>query len=136
MFCGEPGQTDAECLHELAVMFAHFAQETGGKRDPQHLDGLFYVREIGCYDAAKPHTGGSGACAGYCQQDGAWKVYPCGDRKYYGRGAKQLSWNYNYGRFSLDMTGDAQTYLLEPDRIITDGWPALARSAKCVARRL
>ena len=30
-FCGEPGQTDAECLHELVVMFSHFIQETGGK---------------------------------------------------------------------------------------------------------
>jgi len=127
-FCGEPGQTDAECLHELVVMFSHVIQETGGKRGPAEgvEDGLYWEREIDCYNPSSPHEVGS--CGKrYCQETPAqWSVYPCGDRAYYGRGAKQLSWNYNYAFFSKIMTGSADTYLLEPDRIITDGWPALA----------
>ena len=36
-------------------------------------------------------------------------AYPCSPGKqYYGRGAKQLSWNYNYGAFSVAMFGDAR----------------------------
>jgi len=39
------------------------------------------------------------------------KTWPCGKigggwQKYYGRGAKQLSYNYNYGPFSDAMFGD------------------------------
>jgi len=127
--CGEPDQTDAECKHELVVMFSHFIQETGGKRgdDEGLLDGFYWKREMNCYDPNHPHRAASG-CDRYCKEDedGVWSVYKCGDRGYYGRGAKQLSWNYNYAAFSKKMTGDANTYLLEPDRIVTDGWPALA----------
>jgi len=127
-FCDEPGQTDAECLHELVVMFSHFIQETGGKRGASEglEDGLYWQREMNCYNPDHPHRAGSSCVSRYCKEDGVWSVYPCGDRAYYGRGAKQLSWNYNYAAFSKKMTGSANTYLLEPDRIITDGWPALA----------
>ena len=39
-------------------------------------------------------------------------AYPCSPGKqYYGRGAKQLSWNYNYGAFSVAMFGDVHTLL-------------------------
>lgn len=128
-FCGEQDQSDEECLHELVVMFSHIVQETGGKRDHTgaggaELDGLYWYREIGCYDPANPHKDSCGKR--YCSEGGIWGVYACGDRSYYGRGAKQLSWNYNYAFFSKAMTGTAETYLFEPDRIITDGWPALA----------
>ena len=34
------------------------------------------------------------------------KAYPCyPGKQYYGRGSKQLSWNYNYGAFSVAMYG-------------------------------
>ena len=44
------------------------------------------------------------------------RTWPCGKsgcawQKYYGRGAKQLSWNYNYGAFSVAMFGDVHTLL-------------------------
>ena len=61
----------------LATMFAHFQQETAG---------LVYLREINK--------------SGYCATWSPWvtAAYPCAPGKqYYGRGAKQLSWNYNYG---------------------------------------
>ena len=77
-------------------MFAHFQQETWG---------LYYLEEIG-----QPE--------GYCS-DG---MYPCVPGKsYYGRGAKQLSWNYNYGAFSNAMFGDSMILLNDPD-LVTTTW--------------
>ena len=84
----------ATCPKILANMFAHFQQETAG---------LYYLREIG-----EP--------SGYCSNG----MYPCtAGQKYYGRGAKQLSWNYNYGAFSNAMYGDPQVLLDDPDRVAT-----------------
>uniref|UniRef100_A0A0C9S4Z8 TSA: Wollemia nobilis Ref_Wollemi_Transcript_13508_1027 transcribed RNA sequence n=1 Tax=Wollemia nobilis TaxID=56998 RepID=A0A0C9S4Z8_9CONI len=57
---------------ELAAFFANVAHETGS---------LCYVEEI------KKAT--------YCQNSAQW---PCqSNKKYYGRGPLQLTWNYNYG---------------------------------------
>ena len=80
-------------------MFAHFQQETWG---------LYYIEEIN-----------KGA---YCADWSAWvtKAYPCVSGKlYYGRGAKQLSWNYNYGAFSKEMYGDAMVLLEQPELVAT-----------------
>jgi len=80
-------------------MFAHFEQETGG---------LFYTEEINK--------------GRYCADWSNWVVdaYPCVPGKnYYGRGAKQLSWNYNYGAFSSAMFGDAMVLLREPELVAT-----------------
>ena len=46
-------------------------------------------------------------------------------QKYYGRGAKQLSWNYNYGAFSLAVFGDATVLLDRPD-LVASTWLNLA----------
>ena len=47
---------------------------------------------------------------------------PCSPGKqYYGRGAKQLSWNYNYGAFSVAMYGDTETLLSAPE-LVADTW--------------
>jgi len=89
------------CRYTLATMFAHFKQET---------DDLYYLEEI---NKSK-----------YC---GAWsdwlkEAYPCSPgRKYYGRGSKQLSWNYNYGAFSNAMFGDSKVLLENPDWV-ADTW--------------
>ena len=64
------------CPKLLASMFAHFEQETAG---------LFYIEEINR--------------GPYCADWSNWVIdaYPCvPGKKYYGRGAKQLSWNYDY----------------------------------------
>ena len=50
----------------------------------------------------------------YCAEWTAWvaEAYPCTPGKqYYGRGARQLSWNYNYGAFSRAVLGDARLLL-------------------------
>ena len=47
-------------------------------------------------------------------------AYPCiPGQKYFGRGAKQLSWNYNYGAFSNAMFGDAMILLKNPGLVAT-----------------
>jgi len=89
------------CKKTLATMFAHFEQETAG---------LFYVKEIN-----RDY---------YCAEWSEWvkEAYPCTPgQKYYGRGAKQLSWNYNYGAFSQAIFGDVQVLLDSPD-LVSDTW--------------
>ena len=87
------------CPKILANMFAHFQQETAG---------LVYLEEIN----KSP----------YCADWSAWvtEAYPCVSGKlYFGRGAKQLSWNYNYGAFSNAMFGDPMVLLNEPELVAT-----------------
>lgn len=89
------------CRYTLATMFAHFKQET---------DDLYYLEEINKSD--------------YCGTWSDWlkAAYPCvPGRRYYGRGSKQLSWNYNYGAFSNAMFGDSRVLLENPDWV-ADTW--------------
>jgi len=121
--------SEATCRKVLATMFAHFTQETGGHNPsggvPQWRQGLHYVEELGC-DARD--CGYSTNCAG-----GEWtaKAWPCGKldsgeyQHYHGRGAKQLSYNYNYGQFSAAMYGDIR-YLLDNPDLVRDTWLNLA----------
>jgi len=98
----------SNCGKILAGMFAHFQQETAG---------LFYLEEIDKSSA-------------YCAQWTDWvtAAYPCAPgQKYYGRGAKQLSWNYNYGAFSKAMYGDASVLLEQPD-LVASTWLNFASS--------
>ena len=72
-------------------MLAHIQQETAGLR---------YIEEIskGRY------------CADWSARVST--AFPCSpSKRYFGRGAKQLSWNYNYGAFSKAMFGDANVLL-------------------------
>ena len=74
------------CRRTVATLFAHWEQETAG---------LVYTREIARSDY----------CAGWT----AWVAarYPCSPgQQYYGRGASQLSWNYNYGALSTALYGE------------------------------
>merc|ERR1712038_1709804 len=89
------------CPKILANMFAHFEQETAG---------LFYIEEINK--------------GRYCADWSDWvkEAYPCvPGKKYYGRGAKQLSWNYNYGSFSSAMFGDPLVLLRKPE-LVASTW--------------
>ncbi|UOD33338.1 chitinase [Massilia violaceinigra] len=122
---------DGICRHTLATMFAHFAQETGehnaSSTIPEWRQGLKYLRELGCDD--------TGAGCGYnaeCADPVFNSVWTCGKnpdgsfKKYFGRGAKQLSYNYNYGPFSQIMFGGDQSVLLrDPDRVAST-WLNLA----------
>merc|ERR1711971_417700 len=78
--------------------------------------GLFYLEEINK--------------SAYCADWSAWvsAAYPCvPGQLYYGRGAKQLSWNYNYGAFSQAMFGDARILLEQPD-LVASTWLNFASS--------
>lgn len=122
--------SDAICRKVLATMFAHFAQETGGHEDwrPEAVwrQGLVYLREMGWVEGQK------GGYNGECNPD-VWQgqTWPCGKDKdgdfvsYFGRGAKQLSYNYNYGPFSDAMFGTVRTLLDKPE-MVADTWLNLA----------
>ena len=58
------------------------------------------------------------------------RTWPCGKsggawQKYYGRGAKQLSYNFNYGPFSDAMFGTVTKLLENPD-LVASTWLNLA----------
>lgn len=120
---------DAFCRKTLATMFAHFAQETGGHEDwrPEegYRQGLMYVREAGFTEQS---NGYNGECAADTWMTRTW---PCGRwpdgrfKSYFGRGAKQLSYHYNYGPFSDAMYGDVHVLLDAPERV-ADTWLNLA----------
>lgn len=122
--------SDAICRKSLATMFAHFAQETGAhdvwRPEGQWRQGLYWVREVG-WDETK-RGGYNMECnpAGWQGQE-----WPCGTfangefKSYFGRGAKQLSYNYNYGPFSDAMFGTVRTLLDNPEKV-ADTWLNLA----------
>ncbi len=111
-------------------MFAHFTQETGGHNDystvEQWRQGLVYVREVGWSEEMK--GGYNSECDPTLWQGEHW---PCGTfedgsfKSYFGRGAKQLSYNYNYGPFSETMTGSVNTLMDHPE-LVADTWLNLA----------
>lgn len=91
-----------DCGVSLAMLLAHIYQET---------EGLKYNSEHLC-----------GENCDYCDISNSWVEdrFPCSPGKqYYGRGAKQLSWNYNYGQFSLAIFGTEKTLLDNPDLVAT-----------------
>lgn len=122
---------DAICRKGLATMFAHFAQETGAHDPnsaiPQWRQGLYFLKEMGCRDD-DTSCGYNAECDPNTWQGKTW---PCGKqangtwKKYYGRGAKQLSYNYNYGPFSDAMFGTVRTLLDKPE-LVADTWLNLA----------
>jgi len=133
MICGDYADKDADqiCKKTLATMFAHFTQETGGHSSgssvPEWRQGLIHLTEMGCSQT-------SSGC-GYNTEcnPGSWQAqaWPCGKAadgswmKYYGRGAKQLSYNYNYGPFSDAMFGTVSKLLNDPELVATT-WLSLA----------
>jgi chitinase len=102
---------DATRRRELAAFLAQISHETTGgwpaAPDGPYAWGLCFIEEVGCEN---------NACPGYCDAGNA--QYPCAPGKtYHGRGAIQLSWNYNYGQ-----AGDALgvDLLSDPDLVKTD----------------
>ena len=83
------------------------------------------MREAGC-------TNNGAGCEQYrgdtCDSGNYYgKVWPCPiGAKYFGRGAHQLSYNYNYGEFSEVSFGDSSVLLGDPDRVAREGWLALS----------
>jgi len=131
-YVGREEASDKICRKTLATMFAHFAQETGNHNpsDPDYDEwrqGLAAVRESGCTDTS-PGCGYNSNCE---DTDQITKKWSCGVdnkgkfNKFYGRGAKQLSYNFNYGQFSQAMFGDGRLLLDFPDFVATT-WLNLA----------
>ncbi len=131
------------CALEVATVFAHFAQEVGAHSEgssiapqppggqlalsgaampsEQWRQGLFFIEELGYAGTQN---------VGYRQCDGDWGLaFPCGNSvSYHGRGAKQLSYNYNYGPFSRTVFGSENMHVLlqAPQRVANEGWLALS----------
>jgi len=131
-YVGSEEKSDAICRKTLATMFAHFAQETGNhnpsdKEYEEWRQGLAALREQGCTDTS-PGCGYNENCE---DKDSLTKKWACGTdrsgkwKKYYGRGAKQLSYNFNYGQFSQAMFGDGRILLDHPD-FVADTWLNMA----------
>ena len=88
---------------------------------------MAHLRELGCTDSS-PGCDYNDNCE---KTDSLTNKWACGrDRagswkKYYGRGAKQLSYNFNYGQFSQAMFGEGRLLLDHPD-FVADTWLNLA----------
>ncbi|XP_030942677.1 endochitinase EP3-like [Quercus lobata] len=80
---------------EIAAFFAHVTHETGH---------FCYIEEI------------NGASHDYCDKTNT--QYPCNpNKKYFGRGPLQLTWNYNYGAAGTSIKIDL---LNSPETVATD----------------
>ncbi|ORY53850.1 hypothetical protein BCR33DRAFT_801631, partial [Rhizoclosmatium globosum] len=126
--------SDKICKKLLSTMFAHFNQETGAHQDGGAVDffrqGLAYLREDGCTET-NTLCQYNNNCADASVVN---SVFPCGKnadgsfKKYFGRGAHQLSYNFNYGPFSqLMFDGDGRKLLDNPE-LVADTWLNLASS--------
>ncbi|MFM2587644.1 chitinase [Vibrio sp. TBV020] len=128
---GEINQ-ESLCKLELSTMFAHFTQEVGahlgngyvyeGEQLDEYRQGLYYIEEAGCEaneDGVSRCTGYNGGSSKDVWQGVGWPGYP--NAQYYGRGAKQLSYNYNYAPFSKVMFGNDQVLLENPHLVGTEG---------------
>lgn len=134
-FCGEytdGRDSDAICKKSIVTAFAHFSQETGGhiakdnvSDNPLALEewqqALVHVREMGWSEGQSGYTTGCG------QNDWQNARWPCATGQgYFGRGAKQLSYHFNYGAFSEVMFDGDATVLLNNPGLVADSWLNLA----------
>jgi chitodextrinase len=134
-FCAEytdGRDSDAICKRSIVTAFAHFAQETGGhisidnvSDNPLGLEewqqALVHVREMGWSEGKAGYTTGCG------KNDWQNKKWPCAaGQGYFGRGAKQLSYHFNYGAFSEVMFDGDATVLLNNPGLVADSWLNLA----------
>jgi hypothetical protein len=97
---------------ELAAFLANIAQETSGGWETAPGGyfkwGLYFLEETAT--AVKP-----------AYNDTSKKSYPGIEGEYYyGRGPKQLTWNYNYGQFSEAWYGNKDSLLKHPDLLSKD----------------
>jgi basic endochitinase B len=99
---------------ELAAFLANISKETTGGWEPVGSGtngdyakwGLHFVYEVG-------------SPGDYTSADAEYPAVA--GKKYYGRGAIQLSYNYNYGPFSKLIFDDKNVLLNDPDKVQRDG---------------
>lgn len=112
-FCGTGSLSDRR--REAAAFLANISHETTGgwptAPDGPQAWGLCFVEEVGCQ---------LGGCTQYCDTTNV--DYPCvPGQTYHGRGAMQLSWNYNYGQAGADL---GLNLLENPDQVAESGTTA------------
>lgn len=99
---------------ELAAFFGNISQETTGGWKPIG-SGLYGAYENWGLSAIQEN---GMSCTSYKTYNGD---YPAANNAcYYGRGPIQISWNYNYGRFSDFLYGDTRL-LTNPNEVHTNG---------------
>lgn len=97
---------------ELAAFLANIAQETSGGWEA--APGGYF--KWGLYFLEEQNPGRLNI-----YNDTSRKKYPGVEGKfYYGRGPKQLTWNYNYGQFSEAWYGNKDTLLQHPELLSKD----------------
>ena len=97
---------------ELAAFLANIAQETSGGWDT--APGGYF--KWGLYFSEEQNPQGQ-----LDYNDVSKTKYPAVlGKKYYGRGPKQLSWNYNYAQFSEAWYGTKDTLLEHPEYLSKD----------------
>lgn len=98
-------------LREIAAFLGQISQETTGWWPGQPYEwGLCFVEEVGCENGCSQYS------------DFSSSLYPpVPGKSYHGRGAMQISWNYNYGALSEELFGDKNVLLNDPDLLTTDG---------------
>lgn len=109
----DTGNYDDDII-QLCSFLAYISYETASG-DPEYLrrDGLYYLREKGAENSNKYDILGAITDAEMNKEE-----------HYFGRGAGQLKYAYNYALFSFVFYGDMQTLLDDPDQVAED--PVLA----------
>ena len=92
---------------ELAAFLANIAQETSGGW-AEAPGGYF---KWGLYFLEEKQDSIVNAYADFTKKN----YPPIAEKKYFGRGPKQLSWNYNYGQFSEAWFGTKDSLLEHPE---------------------
>lgn len=103
LFCTQ--KDEATNKKELAAFFANIAHETRNGQNGKYDDGLMQIHEN---NTSLPYV---------AEND---EYPPATDKKYYGRGPMQLSYNGNYGYASDCILGDDKILLNNPDLVETD----------------
>jgi len=103
---------------DLAAFLAHKGHETGGGNLlptwTEMETGLFYNEEVGWLEWDKDPDNPT---LGYVDtQSTEYPAQP--GQSYHGRGAAQLSWNYNYGLVSGILFGDKMVLLKNADMVL------------------
>jgi len=108
---------DNDNRRELAGLLANMAHETGagweGAPGGEERWGFFFNEEVSVV------TGG-GYTDSYTSHESV-EYPPVPGQSYHGRGGIQLSWNYNYGPFSILAFGDKNVLLQDPGRVAREG---------------
>eukprot|EP01066_Platyproteum_vivax_P017304 Platyproteum_vivax@DN7342_c0_g1_i1.p1 len=107
---------------ELAAFLSQIAQETTGAGLTgacRSTWGLCFREEVSCSP--------NGCLGSYrtkhdaCINIHGYSCLPVPGKSYHGRGAIQISWNYNYAQFSKYMYNDPSILLNEPEKVLESG---------------